>query len=229
MSERTAPPAATSVRASRLRWAASGATAFVVFYALHRLLQGAGPSSADPADVAGWIADQRGMLLASEFALGAAMLACFVFVAPLLAVLLGHGASVTAIAFGLAGGVFIAIGLVSVAAETALFAAEGSTPLVIAALDGLQGRIPNVLAAAVLAASLAPAFLGRYVAWRWMGFASIVAAAVFALGFVFEVAGSAPESKGSIFGVAAFIVWMALVSAALWVSSARSPVSHGAS
>ena len=225
MSERKVQPAATRVRASRLRWAASGATAFVVFYLVHRLLQGTGAADSGPAAVADSVADRQGVLLMSEIALGAALIACFVFVAPVVAVLLGDGASVTAIAFGLAGGVFIAMGLVSTAAETALFAADRSDLSAIAVLDGLQARIPNVLAAAALAACLAPAFLGRHLAWRWLGYVSIVAAVVFALGFVFEVLGSAPESNGSIFGVAAFIAWMALVGSALWVSSARAPAS----
>jgi len=193
-----------------------------VLYTVHRLLQGAGPGSTDPAEVAGWIVDQRGALLTSELALGAALLAFFVFVAPLVLVLRGDGASVTATAIALAGGVFIAMGLVSSAAETALFAADGADLGVIGALDGLQARVPNVLAAAALAASLAPAFLGRHLAWRWVGVASIVAASVFALGFAFGVVGSAPESNGSVFGVATFIAWMALVTVALWFSSARA-------
>ena len=212
-------PAAGALRASRLRWAAIGATSFVVLYTVHRLLQGVGPESTDPAAVAEWIAAQRGALLGSEVALGAALLACFVFVAPLVVVLRDDGSAVTATAFALAGGVFIAMGLVSSAAESALFAAYGADPGVIAALDGLQARVPNVLAGAALAASIAPAFLQRRLAWRWVGVASLVAAAVFGLGFVFGVVGSAPESSGSLFGVAAFVVWMALVTVALWRSS----------
>lgn len=219
-------PAASALRASRLRWAAIGATAFVALYALHRLLQGAGPGSTHPAAVADWIAGQRGALLASELALGAALLACFLFVAPLVVVLRDDGASVTATALALAGGVFIAMGLVSTAAETALFAVDEADPAVVAVLDALQARVPNVLAGAALAASLAPAFLGRHLAWRWVGFVSIVAAAVFALGFVFGVLGSAPESSGSLFGVAAFIAWMVLVTGALWFSSAHDRRRH---
>ncbi|MBT2517268.1 hypothetical protein J7E29_07485 [Streptomyces sp. ISL-90] len=221
-------PTAGAKRASLLRWSAIGATAFVVLYAVHRLLQGAGPASTDSAALAEWIAAQRGALLGSEIALGAALLACFVFVAPLVVVLRADSGAVTATAFALAGGVFIGMGLVSSAVETALFAADGADPGVIAVLDGLQARVPNVLAGAALAASIAPAFLQRRLAWRWVGFASLVAAAVFALGFVFGVLGSAPESRGSLFGVAAFIVWMALVTVALWLSSAR-PESESAS
>ena len=212
-------PAAGALRASRLRWAAIGATSFVVLYTVHRLLQGVGPESTDPTAVAEWIAEHRGALLGSEIALGAAMLACFVFVAPLVVVLRDAGSAATATAFALAGGVFIAMGLVSSAAETALFAASGADTGVIAVLDGLQARVPNVLAGAALAASIAPAFLQRRLAWRWVGFASLVASAVFGLGFVFGVVGSAPESRGSLFGVAAFVAWTALVTVALWRSS----------
>lgn len=226
MSERMPQPRADSTRAVRLRWAASGATAFVVLYALHRVLQGLGPDSAEPAALAEWITDARAPLLAGELALGVALLSFIVFVAPLVVVLRDDGDPVIAVALGIVGAVFVAMGLVSLTAETALFAAEGATaePVAIAVLDALQARVPNVLAGAALAAAIAPAFLRRRMAWRWLGFVSVAAAALFLLAFVFSVVGSAPETRGSIFGVAAFVVWMALVAAALWrsVGSARS-------
>ncbi|HEV8565776.1 MAG TPA: hypothetical protein VGQ92_01625 [Actinoplanes sp.] len=52
--------------------------------------------------------------------------------------------------------------------------------------------------------------------WRWLGYVSAVAAVVFGLGFVFSVVGRTPEGGSSIFGIAAFIVWMLLVTAGLW-------------
>ncbi|MBM7502756.1 hypothetical protein ACFPER_04690 [Agromyces aurantiacus] len=210
-----------AVRASRLRWAAIGATAFVVLYGVHRLLQGLGPETSAPADLAAWIGDQRVPLLASELALGVALLAVIVFAAPLAVVLHDDGDAVTAAAFGLASAVFIAMGLVSLTAETALFAAATDpAETALAVLDALQTRVPNVLAGSALAATLAPAFLRRRIGWRWLGIVSLVAAAFFALGFVFGVLGSAPEGRGSVFGVAVFIVWMALVTAALWRAAA---------
>ena len=210
------------MRAARLRWSATGAAAFVVLYALHRMLQGVGAASTDPAVVAEWIDSNRGLLLASELALGAALLTCFGFVAPLVVVLREDGAPVTATAVALSGGVFIAMGLVSSGLETALYASTSAEPVGIAVLDGLQARVPNVLAAAAMALCIAPAFLHRRLAWRWVGIASLIAAATFALGFVFGVVGSAPESGGSVFGVAAFVVWLAIVSVALFVSAANA-------
>ncbi|WP_448811702.1 hypothetical protein [Agromyces bauzanensis] len=212
-------PSAVAMRAVRLRWAAIGAVAFILLYALHRALQGLGPEGAEPAALAEWITAQRTPLLVSELALGAALLAFVLFVAPLVVVLREDGDPVTSSAFGLVGAVFIAMGLVSLTAETALFAADAGDAGMIAVLDALQARVPNVLAGAALAASIAPVFLRRRLAWRWLGVVSLVAAAVFALGLVFSVVGSAPETRGSIFGVAAFIVWMALVAAALWRSA----------
>ena len=54
-----------------------------------------------------------------------------------------------------------------------------------------------------------------------MGFASVAAAALFFLGYVFGVVGSNPESGASVFGVAIFAIWMALVCTALWVTARR--------
>ena len=201
--------------------AAAGGAAFVVCYSAHRLLQGAGPEATDPAAVSEWIVAQRGALLASEIALGIALLASLVFVAPLVDVLHGGVGTVAAVGFAVAGGVFIAMGLVSNAAETALFSTNGGELVAIEVLDGLQRRIPNVLAAAMLVGALAPAFLRRSLAWRWVGFASIVAAALFFLGYVFGVIGTSPESDASVFGVAIFVLWMALVCSALWATARR--------
>jgi hypothetical protein len=208
-------------RASELRLAAIGATAFVVSYAAHRLLQGAGPGSADPAAVSEWIEARRGLLLVSEIALGAALLASFVFLAPLVVVVREAGATVTAAAVSLSGAVFIATGFLALAAETTLFAIENPEPGIVAVLSGLQSHTPNVLAAAALAACLSPAFWRRHLAWRWMGIASFVAAVVFTFGFVVGVVVAARDSSGSSYGSWVFVVWMALVAAALWVSSAR--------
>ena len=208
-------------RASQLRWAAAGGAAFVVSYSAHRLLQGAGPEGTDAAAVSEWIVAQRGALLASEIALGVALLAFLGFVAPLVDVLQCEVGTLVAAGFAVAGAVFIAMGLVSNAAETALFSTDGRELVAIEVLDGLQRRIPNVLAAAMLGGALAPAFLRGALAWRWVGFASVAAAALFFLGYVFGVVGSNPESGASVFGVAIFVIWMALVCTALWVTARR--------
>ena len=55
---------------------------------------------------------------------------------------------------------------------------------------------------------------------RWVPVTGLVMA--FVLGFASGVVGSAPESGGSVFGVVAFVVWLALVSVALFASAARA-------
>ena len=147
------------------------------------MLQGAGAASNDPAIVAEWIDAQRGTLPASELVLGAAILTCFVFIAPLVVVLREDGAPMTATAVALTGAVFIAMGLVSTRPRPRCSPSDGGDPVAIAVLDGLQARVPNVLATAALAAGVAPAFLRRRLAWRWIGIASLTAAALFALAF----------------------------------------------
>ena len=208
-------------RASPLKWAASGGVAFVVFYSAHRLLQGAGPDGTGPTAVGEWVDAQRGALLASEIMLGVALLTFLVFAAPLVGFLHSEVGTVAAAGFAVAGGVFIAMGLVSNAVETALFATSTTDLVAIEVLDSLQRRIPNVLAAAILAGALAPGFLRGALLWRWVGYANIAAAALFFVGYVFNTVGSTPESGGSVFGVAIFVIWMALVCVALWVTGLR--------
>ena len=200
-----------------VKLAATGGLAFVVLYVVHRILRGNGPNGTDPATVAAYEVAHRGALLASEIALGLALLAFLVFLAPLVPVLWQAGQETVAVAVTGAGVLFIAMGLLSSTAETALVAvADRSEPAAISALNQLQGRVPNVLATAALAATIALAALRANLVWRWLGYASMVAAVVFLLGFVFSVVGATPEGGSSIIGIAAFIVWMLLVVVGLW-------------
>jgi hypothetical protein len=66
-----------------LRTAAVGGLAFTVLYLVHRILQGSGPVSSAPAAVADYNLAHRGALLASEVAVGLALLAFIPFVAAL--------------------------------------------------------------------------------------------------------------------------------------------------
>jgi len=209
--------------AGRLRLAATGGLVFVTLYVVHRVLQGGGPSAGDPATVAAYNVAHRGALLGSEIALGLALLAFLVFLCPLVPVLWRAGQETIAVAVLATGVVFIAMGFVSSTAETALVAvADSNQPAAVDALNQLQGRVPNVLATAALSATVAlAAFRGRLV-WRWLGYVSAVAAAVFGLGFVFSVVGKTPEGGSSIFGIAAFIIWMLLVTAGLWRAATGS-------
>jgi hypothetical protein len=97
--------------------------------------------------------------------------------------------------------------------------ADSGEPAVISALNQLQGRVPNVLATAALAATIALATLRAQVVWRWLGYLSALAAVVFLLGFIIGVVGSTPEGGSSVFGIAAFTAWMLLVTAGLWRAS----------
>jgi hypothetical protein len=64
-----------------LRTAALGALVFDVFYVVHRLLQGLGPDDATPAGITAFNVAHRSALLASEVAVGLALLALIVFIA----------------------------------------------------------------------------------------------------------------------------------------------------
>lgn len=205
------------ISASRLRLAAIGGLIFVALYVLHRVLQGSGPSSGDPATVAAYNVAHRAALLGSEIALGLALLAFLIFLCPLVAALWRAGQEMIAMTLLATGVVFVAMGFVSSTAETALVAvADSNQPAAINALNQLQGRVPNVLVTAALCATVALAAFRVRLVWRWLGYVSAVAAAVFGLGFVFSVVGKTPEGRSSIFGIAAFIVWMLLVTAGLW-------------
>jgi hypothetical protein len=64
-----------------LRTAALGALVFDVLYVVHRLLQGLGPDDATPAGISAFNVAHRSALLASEVAVGLALLAIIVFIA----------------------------------------------------------------------------------------------------------------------------------------------------
>ena len=64
-----------------LRTAALGALVFDVLYIVHRLLQGLGPDDATPAGISAFNLAHRSALLASEVAVGLALLAVIVFIA----------------------------------------------------------------------------------------------------------------------------------------------------
>jgi len=129
-----------------LRTAAIGGLAFTVLYLVHRLLQGTGPDSSSAAAVADYNLAHRGALLASEVALGLGLLAFIPFVAALVLAIWRAEQQTLAIAVAISGGVFMAMGFVSSAAETALIGvADSNQPAAVLALDQLQGRTPIVL------------------------------------------------------------------------------------
>jgi hypothetical protein len=205
-----------------LRTAALGGLAFTILYVAHRLLQGIGPDSSGAAAVAAYQLAHRGTLLASEVAVGLALLAFIGFLAGLVPLIWRAGQETLAVAVAISGGVFVAMGFVSNAAETALIGvADANQPAAVLALDQLQGRTPIVWAITALVATLSLAIRGTGLVGRWLWVAGLLAAAVFLLGSVFSVLGRTPEGGSSLVGVGLFIVWMLALSAGLWRAAAR--------
>jgi hypothetical protein len=210
-----------------LRAAAIGGLAFTILYVAHRLLQGTGPDGPSAAAVAAYQVAHRGALLASEVAVGVALLAFIAFLAALVPVIWRAGQETLAVAVAISGGVFVAMGFVSNAAETALIGvADANQPAAVLALDQLQGRTPIVWTIAALVAALSLAIWRTGLVGRWLAVAGLVAAAVFLLGSVFSVLGRTPEGGSSLVGVGLFIVWMLALSLSLWRTPAPSARSH---
>jgi hypothetical protein len=200
-----------------LRTAAIGGLAFTVLYIVHRILQGTGPDSSTAAAVAAYNVEHRGTLLASEVAVGLALLAFIPFVAALVPIIWRAGQEVLAIAVGISGGVFLAMGFVSNAAETALIGvADSNEPAAVLALDHLQGRTPIVWTITALVAVISLAIQRTSLVWRWLGVVGSIAAVLFLLGSIFSVLGQTPEGTSSLLGVGIFVVWMLLLSTGLW-------------
>jgi hypothetical protein len=190
---------------------------------VHRILQGTGPDRSTAGAVAGYNLAHRSTLLASEVAVGLALLAFIPFLAALVPVVWRAGHETLAVAVGISGGVFVAMGFVSNAAETALMGvADSNQPAAVLALDQLQGRIPIVWAITALVAALSLAIHRTSLVWRWLGLVGLVAAGIFLLGSIFSVLGRTPEQSSSLVGVGLFIVWMLLLSAGLWRTAASS-------
>jgi hypothetical protein len=210
-------------RGQPLRTAAISALAFTVLYLLHRLLQGTGPDRSTAAAVATYNLTHRGALVASEVAVGLALLAFIPFLAALVPVIWRAGLEPLAVAVAISGGLFVAMGFMSNAAETALiWVADSNQPAAILALDQLQGRTPIVWTITAMVAALSLAIRRTGLVGRWLGVAGLVAAAIFLLGSVFSVLGETPEGSSSLVGVGLFIVWMLALSAALWRAASTS-------
>jgi hypothetical protein len=206
-----------------LRTAAISGLAFTVLYLVHRLLQGTGSDSSAAGAVAADHLAHRSALLASEVAVGLALLAFIGFLAALVPVTWQARQEPLAVAVAISGGVFVAMGFVSNAAETALIGvADSNQPTAVVALDQLQGRTPVVWIITALVAVLSLAIQRTSLAWRWLGAVGLIAAAVFLLGSIFSVLGRTPEGSSSLVGGGLFIGWMLMLSAGLWHSPASS-------
>lgn len=206
-----------------LRTAAFGALGFDVFYLVHRLLQGLGPDGDTPAAVAAFNVAHRSALLASEVAVGAALLAAIVFVAALATVIRRAGQDTLATAIAISGTVFVALGFASQAAETALVGAADAGDLsAVLALNQLQGRTPIVWSITALTTAVSLSALRTALLPKWLGVGGLVAACVFALGSTFSVLGRAVEGNSSLFGNGLFVVWMLLLAVSLWRTAGQT-------
>jgi hypothetical protein len=200
-----------------LRTAAIGGLGFDLFYVVHRLLQGFGPDGSTAAALAAYNTGHRGALLSSEVAVGLALLAVVVFLAPLVPVIWRAGQESLAMAVLISGAAFIAMGFLSQAAETALVGvADSDQPGAVLALNQLQARTPVVWTITALTATVSLAMLRTRLLPRWLSFAGVAAAVVFLLGSVSSVLGRTAEGNSSLFGVGLFILWMLALSVALW-------------
>jgi hypothetical protein len=87
----------------RLRTAAIGGLAFTVLYITHRVLQGTGPDGSTAQAAAAYNLSHRSTLLASEIAVGLALLALIPFLATLVPVIWRAGQETLAVAVGISG------------------------------------------------------------------------------------------------------------------------------
>jgi hypothetical protein len=200
-----------------LRVAALGAVAFDVLFVGHHVLQASGPAGSTADAVAAYNASHRTALLVSEVLVGLALLAAIAFVAGLAAALRDAGQPTYATAVTVSGSVFVAIGFLSQAAETALVhvADQGDSSAVLA-LNELQGRTPVVWTIVALTASASWGARRAVLVPRWFGLAGLGAAAVFLLGSVFSILGRTSEGSSSLFGVGLFVLWMLVLAVLLW-------------
>ena len=216
-------------RARVLRTAALGALAFDVFYVVHRLLQGLGPDDATPAGISAFTLAHQSALLASEVAVGLALLTLIVFIAAFTSLIRQTGWDTLATAVTVSGTALVALGFMSQAAETALVGvADAGDQSAVLALHHLQGRIPIVWTIAALTVAVSLAGLRTRLLPSWLGVAGLVAAGVFALGSMSSVLGRTVEGNSSLFGVGVFIVWLLLVALCLWrAAGTATPGSYG--
>jgi hypothetical protein len=203
------------------RLAAIGGLAFSLLFGLHHGLQGTGPDGSAPATVAAYNVTHRASLLGSEVAVGLALLAFIVFLAPLVALVRRAGQETLANAVLISGTVFIAMGFLSTAAETALVGvARSREPGAVDALNHLQGRTPVVWAVTALVTTVSLAIRRINLTWRWLGSSGLVLATIFLLASISSLVGRGIEGGYSLIGIGLFIAWMLLVSAGFWIRNA---------
>lgn len=191
-----------------LRVAGISGLVFAASYTVHLVLQGAGPADGSVAAVAGYFTEHRTALLVSEVVNGGGLVV-FVLFAAAVATSVRHVADHLMAAAVLASGVlFVAMGLVSTATETALIRlADAGEPATVQLLFELQQLIPVVFAVTAFAAATSLAVLRTGLLPRWLGYTGLGAAVLFLIGAALSIVGSA-EGESLPVGPAIFLAWI---------------------
>jgi hypothetical protein len=181
---------------------------FAALYLAHVVLQSPGPADGSVATVTSYFSERRFELLLSEALNGIGLIVFVLFLAGLVGPLRQAGEHVGATAVQVSGTAFVALGLMSTAAETALVrvATIGERAAVLTLFE-LQSTVPVVFAITAFTGTIALALLRTQLLPRWLGVAGLGASAVFLLGAVLSIFGTA-EGESSPVGPALFLAWM---------------------
>lgn len=197
-----------AVQRGPLRLAGGSGLVFAVLYLAHVVLQSPGPADGSVAAVAAYFTEHRIELLLSEVLNGIGLIVFVLFLAALVGPLRQAGEQVGAAAVLVSGAVFVALGLVSTAAETALVrVADTGEHAAVLMLFELQAAVPVVFAVTAFTSASALAVLRTRLLPRWLGVGGLGATAVFLIGAVLSIFGTA-EGESSPLGPALFLAWM---------------------
>lgn len=191
-----------------LRVAGGAGLVFAALYLAHVVLQSPGPADGSVATVAAYFTEHHIELLLSEVLNGIGLIVFVLFLAALAGPLRQAGEQAGATAVLVSGTAFVALGLVSTAAETALVrVADTGEPAAVMTLFELQAAVPVVFAVTAFTGACALALLRTRLLPRWLGVTGLGAAAVFLIGAALSILGAA-EGETSPFGPALFLAWM---------------------
>ncbi len=195
-------------RFGSLRVAGCAGLVFASLYLAHVVLQSPGPADGSAATVGAYFAERRAALLLSEILNGIGLIVFVVFLAAFVDSLRQADEQIGASAALVSGTVFVALGLVSTAAETALVrVADAGERAAVPTLFELQAAVPVVFAVTAFTGTTALALLRTRLLPRWLGVAGLGASTVFLIGAALSVFGAA-EGESSPFGPGLFIAWM---------------------
>ncbi len=191
-----------------MRLAGGAGLVFAALYLAHVVLQSPGPADGSVDAVAAYFTEHRKELLLSEVLNGIGLIVFTLFLAAFVGPLRQAGEQLGASAVLVSGAAFVALGLVSTATETALIrVADAGERAAVLMLFELQAAVPVVFAVTAFASATALAVLKSRLLPRWLGVAGLGASAVFLIGAVLSIFGTA-EGESSPLGPALFLAWM---------------------